>query len=108
MHLPRIAALLFDMDGTLVDSDAAVDRAWLTWCAEFGVDAGHAMAISPGHPAADTVNTLLADRLGPEAVAAAAIANSNCNTTTCPTWSPPRGRTNCSRSSTSSDCRGPW
>jgi len=73
MQLPRIAALLFDMDGTLVDSDAAVDRAWLTWCAEFGVDAGHAMAIAPGHPAADTVNALLADRLDPEAVAAAAV-----------------------------------
>ena len=60
MQLPRIAALLFDMDGTLVDSDAAVDRAWLTWCAEYGADAHLALRIAPGHPAADTVARLLA------------------------------------------------
>jgi sugar-phosphatase len=73
MQPPRIAALLFDMDGTLVDSDAAVDRAWLAWCAEYGVDARHAMAIAPGHPAADTVNTLLAGRLDARAIATAAL-----------------------------------
>jgi sugar-phosphatase len=60
MHLPRIAGLLFDMDGTLVDSDAAVDRAWLTWCAQYGADPHLALRISPGHPAADTVARLLA------------------------------------------------
>jgi sugar-phosphatase len=30
--------VLLDMDGTLVDSIAAVERSWLRWCAEFGVD----------------------------------------------------------------------
>jgi len=74
MQLPRIAALLFDMDGTLVDSDAAVDRAWLTWCAEYGVDARLALRVSPGHPAADTVARLLSGRdpgIGADALAAA-------------------------------------
>src|SRR6476620_2815676 len=33
-----VAALLLDMDGTLVDSDAAVERAWMTWAEEYGVD----------------------------------------------------------------------
>ncbi len=29
----RPAAVLLDMDGTLVDSDAAVERAWTGWAA---------------------------------------------------------------------------
>lgn len=39
------AAVLFDMDGTLVDSTAAVVRSWVAWAGEVGVDpyslAGH-------------------------------------------------------------------
>jgi sugar-phosphatase len=31
-------AVLLDMDGTLVDSIAVVERSWLRWCDEFGVD----------------------------------------------------------------------
>lgn len=31
-------AVLFDMDGTLIDSIAAVERSWLRWCEEHGVD----------------------------------------------------------------------
>jgi beta-phosphoglucomutase-like phosphatase (HAD superfamily) len=34
----RPDAVLLDMDGTLVDSDAAVERAWTTWVVEHGVD----------------------------------------------------------------------
>jgi beta-phosphoglucomutase-like phosphatase (HAD superfamily) len=29
-----VTAVLLDMDGTLVDSDAAVERAWITWALE--------------------------------------------------------------------------
>ena len=32
------AGVLLDMDGTLVDSIAAVERSWLRWCGEYGVD----------------------------------------------------------------------
>jgi mannitol-1-/sugar-/sorbitol-6-phosphatase len=39
MDLSTVEAVLFDMDGTLVDSDAAVDRAWLSWADEYGVSA---------------------------------------------------------------------
>jgi sugar-phosphatase len=70
MALPRIAAVLFDMDGTLVDSDAAVDRAWTAWAQEYGVDPRYLTSIAPGHPAGDTVAKVLADR-GPEVVAEA-------------------------------------
>jgi sugar-phosphatase len=31
------AAVVFDLDGTLVDSTAAVERSWRRWAAEFGV-----------------------------------------------------------------------
>lgn len=64
-------AVLFDMDGTLVDSDAAVDRSWIAWSAEYGVDPALPLAIAAGHPAAATVATLLAGR-GPGTIAEAA------------------------------------
>jgi sugar-phosphatase len=54
-----IAAVLFDMDGTLVDSDAAVVRAWTTWAGEHGVDAAEAIAMSHGSPSEPTVRKLL-------------------------------------------------
>jgi sugar-phosphatase len=60
LELPAgFEAVLFDMDGTLVDSDAAVERAWRTWAAEHDVDPSAALAISPGQPAAQTVQALL-------------------------------------------------
>jgi sugar-phosphatase len=51
-------AVLLDMDGTLVDSDAAVERAWRTWAGEFGVDPAAALAIAHGSPADRTVRRL--------------------------------------------------
>jgi sugar-phosphatase len=48
--LPRPAAVLLDMDGTLVDSDAAVERAWTHWSAEHGVDPDAVLAIAHGSP----------------------------------------------------------
>lgn len=30
--------VLLDMDGTLIDSIAAVERSWIRWCQEYGVD----------------------------------------------------------------------
>ncbi len=67
------AAVLFDMDGTLVDSDAAVERSWRAWAREYGVDEEQVLAVMPGHPAADTVVRVRPDLDGP-AVAAAAAA----------------------------------
>jgi sugar-phosphatase len=66
-----LAAVLFDMDGTLVDSDAAVDRSWIAWAKEYGVDPALPLAIAPGHPAAATVAKIFPDR-DPEAIALAA------------------------------------
>jgi sugar-phosphatase len=54
-----VRAVLFDMDGTLVTSDAAVERAWMSWAAEYGVDGPHAIEIAHGRPSEPTVRTLL-------------------------------------------------
>ncbi len=69
MH--AVAAVLLDMDGTLVDSDAAVARAWTTWAHEYGVDPRDADAIAHGRPAEGTVRLLRPD-LDEPAVAVAA------------------------------------
>jgi len=71
VDLSNVAAVLLDMDGTLVDSDAAVERAWTTWSAEFGVDAAAVLAIAHGAPADSTVRKMLAD-VTDDAVARAA------------------------------------
>jgi HAD superfamily hydrolase (TIGR01509 family) len=57
--LDNIAAVLLDMDGTLVDSDAAVERAWAAWADEYGVDPDEALANVHNGPAERTVRRLL-------------------------------------------------
>ncbi len=59
VSLDALKAVLLDMDGTLVDSDAAVERAWLAWCEEYGVDPAIAMAVAHGSPAETTIRRLL-------------------------------------------------
>jgi HAD superfamily hydrolase (TIGR01509 family) len=73
MHgkLNDVDAVLLDMDGTLVDSDAAVERAWVTWAAEHQVDPDVAVALAHGSPADRTVRQLL-PHLDDTAVAVAA------------------------------------
>ncbi|MFC5929745.1 HAD family hydrolase [Cryobacterium melibiosiphilum] len=61
-------AVLFDMDGTLIDSTPAVVRSWLRWASEFGVDPsfrdqGHglpARALLASLVAAEDVETSIA------------------------------------------------
>ena len=46
---------LFDIDGTLVDSSAAVERAWRRVSQEFGVDTDAVLAACHGRRSVDTV-----------------------------------------------------
>lgn len=54
----RLNAVLFDMDGTLVNSDAAVARAWTTWAGERGLDGDAAIELAHGSPSETTVRKL--------------------------------------------------
>jgi len=50
------AALLFDMDGTLVDSNAAVERAWAYWARRHNLDLPELLHYSHGRPTLATMN----------------------------------------------------
>lgn len=50
----QATALLFDMDGTLVDSTAVSEHIWRQWSAERGVDAEAVLAYSHGRRTLDT------------------------------------------------------
>ena len=62
---PRVTcgftAVLLDMDGTLVDSDAAVERSWRTWARRWGADPAAVLAVMPGAPAETTVRLVRPD-----------------------------------------------
>ena len=49
------------MDGTLVDSDAAVERAWVSWAAEYGVDPDAVLAVAHGSPGVQTIRRFRPD-----------------------------------------------
>ncbi|MCB5281003.1 Sugar phosphatase YfbT [Arthrobacter sp. ES1] len=50
-----VRAVLFDMDGTLVDSTAAVEQVWGEFAARYGLDLAEILRTSHGVQAADTV-----------------------------------------------------
>jgi sugar-phosphatase len=50
------SALLFDMDGTLVDSNATVERAWAFWARRYGLDLIEVLAFSHGRPTLATMS----------------------------------------------------
>ncbi|GAA3932198.1 hypothetical protein GCM10023085_11900 [Actinomadura viridis] len=70
--LDGVRAVLLDMDGTLVDSDAAVERAWVRWAAEHGLDAATVLDGAHGRPALATVRRVAPWLDGPAAERAAA------------------------------------
>lgn len=49
------AAFLFDMDGTVLDSSAVVDRVWGSWARRHGIDEATLMASVHGVRAEDTI-----------------------------------------------------
>ena len=55
-------ALLLDMDGTLVNSDAVVERCWRRWAERQGLDADAALKVVHGRQGYATMAVLLPDR----------------------------------------------
>ncbi|MEV4615732.1 HAD-IA family hydrolase [Kitasatospora sp. NPDC049258] len=55
-------ALLFDMDGTLVNSDAVVERCWRGWAERNGLDPDEAMKVVHGRQGHLSMAILLPDR----------------------------------------------
>jgi sugar-phosphatase len=55
----RCAALLFDMDGVLIDSTPAVARVWAKWATEHGFDPKEVVARAHGRPSLTTVREYL-------------------------------------------------
>ncbi|QES54528.1 HAD family hydrolase [Streptomyces venezuelae] len=55
-------ALLLDMDGTIVNSDAVVERCWHDWAVSHGLDPQEAMKVVHGRQGYATMAVLLPDR----------------------------------------------
>ncbi|MFU8946460.1 HAD-IA family hydrolase [Mycetocola zhadangensis] len=54
-----VQAILFDIDGTLVDSTPAVERTWRAWSAHYGIDAEAVLRVCHGRRSTDTVADFL-------------------------------------------------
>jgi len=59
--LVSCAALLFDMDGVLIDSTPAVERVWSGWAREHGLDPTQVIAHVHGRPSISTIRYFLPD-----------------------------------------------
>ncbi len=57
----RCSALLFDMDGVLIDSTPAVARVWHRWAVEHGLDPDTVVRMAHGRPSRTTIRELLPD-----------------------------------------------
>ena len=53
--------LLFDLDGTLVDSRAVVERQWMVLCGRLGLDFGAVLSILHGVRSVDVIRTVAPD-----------------------------------------------
>ncbi|WP_017545803.1 HAD family hydrolase [Nocardiopsis prasina] len=54
-----VDAVLFDIDGTLVDSTGAVERTWRLWGEAHGIDPDEILAVSHGRRSEDTIAMFL-------------------------------------------------
>lgn len=65
-HALECEAVLFDMDGTLVDSRLLVERIWLIWAAEHGIDPEAVLAVAHGRRTLETMQLVAPHIATPE------------------------------------------
>lgn len=53
-----VGAVLLDMDGTLVDSEAVSDRCWTAWCRQRDKDLDHLLTLSRGRQVLETMRVV--------------------------------------------------
>jgi sugar-phosphatase len=58
MTIFRCSAILFDLDGVLVDSTRSVERQWRIWAREKGIDGDKVMAIGHGVRAIEVIRAV--------------------------------------------------
>jgi mannitol-1-/sugar-/sorbitol-6-phosphatase len=75
----KARALLFDLDGVLVDSTASVERHWRNWANRHGLDADALIAVVHGRRAIDTIRER-APQLDADAELASLIAAESADT----------------------------
>jgi sugar-phosphatase len=51
----HVSAILFDLDGVLVDSRKPVERQWRRWAAEHGINADELIKVAHGHRTIETI-----------------------------------------------------
>lgn len=69
-------AILFDLDGVLVDSAACVERTWERWARRHGLDPARVIAMAHGRRTIETVRLLAPHLTAAEEVAALAASES--------------------------------
>ena len=57
----RVSAVLFDLDGVLVDSTELVERAWRRWALERSFSPDDVLAVAHGRPTRDVVRMFAPD-----------------------------------------------
>jgi sugar-phosphatase len=67
-HVIRCEAVLFDMDGTLVDSSSCVESTWRLWAGKHGVDIDALLRISHGRQNHETIRLIAPHLETPEEI----------------------------------------
>lgn len=75
----RCEAVLFDMDGTLVDSSSCVESTWRMWAEKHGVDIEALLSISHGRQNHETIRLIAPHLETPEEIAFLVQTEEDCH-----------------------------
>ena len=73
VRIPRDGAAIFDLDGTLVDSSAVVERQWSIWARHHGIEPRLLMEVVHGRPSIQTMRMFRPETTREESLAFDAI-----------------------------------